>query len=357
MIYRHCCSLLRGGMTTILALLAMITWLGVSRGALAQSGTGAFVSVSKQVWAGNLRAGGTVTYILLIANTGTGDQADNPGNEFTDVLPSLQLTLVSATASAGSIVADVSSNTVTWNGPVPAGTSVALMINATIKPGTAGQTVTNQGMYAFDADGDGTNESTGLTVAFGGGPTVFVVQPSLPLISATKHIVGGDLAAGGTVIYAITLINSGLGVQPDNPGDEFSDLLPAGLTVGAPSADSGTVSASGVNPVTWNGTIQPNSSVTITIPALIATNASGTIANQGTINFDADANGSNESTILTDDPSQPGTADATTFEVVVAAPAAPPATPLPAMSYLMLALLAALLMASAALRMPRAKRR
>ena len=71
---------------------------------------------------GNLIASGNVTYTVVLSNTGNGAQADNPGNEFTDVLPA-GLTLISATATSGTALATVASNTATWNGSIAAGGS------------------------------------------------------------------------------------------------------------------------------------------------------------------------------------------------------------------------------------------
>jgi uncharacterized repeat protein (TIGR01451 family) len=103
-----------------------------------------------------------VTYTIVLHNTSSFDQKDNPGNELTDVL-STQLTLVSATAPAGTATANVPSNTVTWNGGIVAGGSVTITITATINVGTAGQTISNQASIAFDADGNGTNEAAAKT--------------------------------------------------------------------------------------------------------------------------------------------------------------------------------------------------
>ena len=302
--------------------------------ACAQSGNGAFLTASKQVFGGNLQAGGTVSYILLIANQGMHDQADNPGDEFTDVLPS-ELTLMTASVSSGNVVADVANNTVHWNGAIAAGASIAMTINANIKAGTAGQTITNQGTYNYDADGNGTNESTGSTVAFGGGPTVFVVKPPAPVISGAKQVVGGNQRAGGSVVYAIVLANSGLGDQLDNPGDEFTDTLPTGLTIANSSASSGAVVVTGANSISWNGAIAAGSSVTLIIEAAIVNGTMGLISNQGQINFDSDGNGTNDTVVLTDDPMLPGNTDPTVFAIQVA----PVATPIPALSRLAAALL------------------
>jgi len=99
-------------------------------------------------------------------------------------------------------------------------------------------------------------------------------------------------------------------------GNEFTDTLPAQLTVGTPTASSGTVSGAGVNPVTWNGTIPPGGTVTITIPATVAPATVGqTVSNQGTVSFDANRDFSNDTTGPTNDPATAPPADPTQFVV------------------------------------------
>jgi uncharacterized repeat protein (TIGR01451 family) len=150
---------------------------------------GAAVTGTKTVSAGPYTVGGTITYTVTLTNSGTGAQADNPGNEFTDVLPAT-LALVSATATSGTAVATTGTNTVTWNGAIPASGSVTITITATILPAATGQTVSNQGTIAFDGDGNGTNESTAQTddpsVAGAANPTSIVVggpAPAIPTLS------------------------------------------------------------------------------------------------------------------------------------------------------------------------------
>jgi len=278
---------------------------------------------------GTFSVGGTVTYTVVLSNSAAFAQQDNPGNELTDVLPA-QLTLVSASATSGTAVATVGTNTVTWNGVVPALGSVTVTITATINAGTELQTISNQGSFAFDADGNGTNESSGSTdnPAVGGAndTTSFVVTSAATIGAATKTV-AGNTSAGGTVTYTITIPNTSGSAQLDNPGDEFTDVLPAQLTLLSATASSGTAVATlGTNTVTWNGSIAANSSVTITIQAriLAGTAIGATITNQGTVLFDADGNGTNESTVLTDDPAVGGANDPTTFAVTYAIPALSP---------------------------------
>jgi uncharacterized repeat protein (TIGR01451 family) len=271
--------------------------------------------------AGTFQVGGTITYTVVLTNSGSGAQADNPGNEFTDVLPS-GLALVSATADSGTAVATVGTNTVTWNGAIaPAGGTVTITITATVKPGAGGTTISNQGMFAFDADVNGTNESTGVTDDPGTGaandPTAFGVAPA-PFVTGTKTVAGNP-QEGSTLTYTVVLTNSGGVAQGDNPGNEFTDVLPAGLTLVSATATSGTAVANiGTNTVTWNGAIAANSSVTITITATINAGTAGqTISNQGTFSFDSDGNGTNDTSGVTDDPATAAAGDPTAVTINV----------------------------------------
>jgi uncharacterized repeat protein (TIGR01451 family) len=270
--------------------------------------------------AGSFVVGGTVTYTVTLTNSGTGVQADNSGSELTDVLPA-SLTLVSATATSGTAVATIGTNTVTWDGSLaPLGGSVTITITATINPGTAGTTISNQGTIRFDANVNGSNESTVLTddptVAGAANPTSFTI-PGPSVITGTKSV-AGSFVSGGAVVYTIVLTNSGVGGQGDNPGNEFVDVLPTQLALTSATATSGAAVATiPSRTVTWNGSIPIGGSVTITINATINAGHEGaTVSNQGSISYDADGNGTNEAASVTDDPTQVGNTDPTTFVVL-----------------------------------------
>jgi uncharacterized repeat protein (TIGR01451 family) len=163
------------------------------------------LQASKTV-AGNFVAGGAITYTVVLQNTGSAAQADNPGNEFTDVLPPT-LTLVSAAADSGTAAANTGTNTVTWNGALPAVIGqVTITINATINSTAAGQTVSNQGQLSFDANADGTNEATGATddptTRTAGDPTSFVVPAVIVQIPTLSTL--------GFVLLALLLLGAGL---------------------------------------------------------------------------------------------------------------------------------------------------
>lgn len=146
-------------------------------------------------------------------------------------------------------------------------------------------------------------------------PAVCDAPPQVVALEAAKTV-AGTFEEGGGITYTIEIENTGTGLQLDNPGDEFTDVLPAGLTPGVPTATGGTVALTG-NTVTWNGSLAGGATVTITIPATINAGTAGqVISNQGSVSFDADRDGSNESSAPTDDPGAGGTADPTTFTVL-----------------------------------------
>ena len=203
---------------------------------------------------GTFEPGSTVTYTITGTNLGVGAQLDNPGNEFTDVLPA-SLTLVSAAATSGTAVATIATNTVTWNGAVPASATVTVTITATIDAGTEGQIISNQGVVAYDADGNGTNESAAFTDDPGVGgpqdPTSFTVPfppvviaptslPTVPVNVMTTQTISATGGNGGP--YTFTVV---------------AGAPPSGVTLSAAGSLSGTPTATG----TFNFTVSANDGV------------------------------------------------------------------------------------------------
>jgi uncharacterized repeat protein (TIGR01451 family) len=194
-----------------------------------QTGTATTTVISPSIMrgvksvSGGSTPGSTLTYLIQLMNDGSSDQQDNPGNEFIDVLSS-DLTLVSASSSAGTATATVGTNTVTWNGVVPALDSVTLTIAATIKPGTTDHTIDNHGTISYDADGNGTNEASVDTNTVG-----FVVgAPTFTADLGVNKVASADtISADSDLTYTLTVTNGG----PDTAtGATLTDTLQGNLT-------------------------------------------------------------------------------------------------------------------------------
>jgi uncharacterized repeat protein (TIGR01451 family) len=257
-------------------------------------------------------AGTNLTYTITVTNAGPSNAASvslsdtlPAGTTFVSLSSPAGWSCTTPTVGAGGTVscsnASLAAGSAVFTLTVQVGASVAngtvISNTATVDPGsqsaTAGTTVTNT---AFQASVTGTMTAS------------------------------GSFATGGSVTYTVVLSNAGPGAQQDNPGAEFTDVLPAGLTLVSAAATSGTAVATvGTNTVTWNGSIPASGSVTITITATVTGSVGSTITNQGTIASDADGNGTNEASGVTDDPGAAGTGNPTAF--VVAAQAVEVAIP------------------------------
>ncbi len=213
---------------------------------------GANISVASKTVSGSFQPGGAVTYTVSFTNTGAGAQTDNPGDEFTDVLPA-SLTLTSASATSGTATVDIPARTVHWNGGIASGASVTLTINASVVPAATG-TVSNQGTVFYDADGNGTNESSRLTddpsTVAALDPTSFNLGQSFYLLAPCRLIDtrgGGALGPGEVRTVTATgrcAIPSGavglaVNVTVVNPGDiAFATLYPGPAGTVRPNAST-----------------------------------------------------------------------------------------------------------------------
>jgi len=161
--------------------IAVALMAGFAADAAAQ---GAFLKAFKFF---NTPTGGTVyetqpvTYLVSVQNIGSGNQADNPGPEVTDQLPS-QVTLVSASATAGTLTVDIPNNQILWNGSLAPSAVVNITIQATVNAGTAGQFASNRASLFFDSDGNGTNENFDIS-----SQALFQILPAT-LLPAMSHI-------------------------------------------------------------------------------------------------------------------------------------------------------------------------
>ncbi|MBI2399377.1 MAG: DUF11 domain-containing protein [Xanthomonadales bacterium] len=280
--------------------------------------------ITKSDGVGTVLNGGVLTYTIVASNAGP---SDAPGTQVTDTFPAALTCSWTCMVSVGGTCGAGGPGNIADTANIPAGGNATYTATCTVTGGAPGMLLSNTATVANAGvtDPDGANNAATDTTT--------VLAPAA--VTGTKTV-SGSFLVGGNITYTVVLSNTGGVNQADNPGDEFTDTLSAMLTSVAASATSGTATVVG-NTVTWNGAIPAGGSVTITINATILASASGIISNQGTIAFDADGNGGNESTALTDDPATGAAADPTNFGVNV------PPTPVPALNWIGLALLALLL--------------
>jgi uncharacterized repeat protein (TIGR01451 family) len=234
---------------------------------------------------GSFTAGGTVIYTVVISNSSAAAQLDNAGDEFKDVLPP-ELSLVTATATSGSAVADIATRTVTWNGGIAAGGTVTITI-AAINNGF--WIISNQATMKYDADGDGTNEASCLTddpgVAGLQDPTTFTGQCGPTLVTNNNDSGAGSLRTiingacpGSTISFDMSQVTSPIMLTSDEL------LINKNLTIEGPGANLLTVMRSSAVGI-------PNFRIFEIAYARITVNISGlTIAN-GLTQFDASGGG------------------------------------------------------------------
>jgi len=255
----------------------------------------------------NASPGQATTYTLVASNSGpTAATGASVSDTFPAAYTGVTWTCVGAgggtctAAGAGNIADTVN---------LPAGGTVTYTVSGTISGaflGTLSNTATVAVPGGFTDPTPGNNSANDTTTV-----------ASAAAVTATKSVISSPpYEPGDSIFYNIVLTNNGSGTQLDNPGDEFTDTLPAGLTLVTATATSGTIGTVG-NTVTWNGSIAASGGFfSISIEATIDAGTNGqTISNQGLFNFDADGNGTNESSGTTDDPNVPGGADPTDITV------------------------------------------
>lgn len=273
--------------------------------------TQADLSLTKTDGVTTVAPGQTLNYVIVASNAGP--QATAGGDSVNDTFPveCSSVTWTCGGTGGGTCTAAGSGNladainlpvgaTVTYSAACVVGVATP---NATVISNTASVAI---GGSVVDPN-PGNNSATDTTTVAG-----------TPDITGTK-VATGSFVPGGAIAYTIVLNNVGASAQNDNPGNEFDDVLPTGISYVSSTASTGTITfAAGT--VSWNGSIAAGGSVTLTINATINSNASGNIVNQGTIHFDADANGSNETNRVTDNPAVAGAVDPTGFTVITSVP-------------------------------------
>jgi len=241
---------------------------------------GALVSATKTV-SGTFAPGGAITYTITLRNDGGAAQPDVAGSdELSDVLPS-SLTLVSASASSGTATATVATNTVAWNGSIGSGLFVTVVIQATVKVTTPGGTVvSNQGTVRYDADANGTNESSAPTddpfrpgasdaTVFDVGVAFYTLTPCR--LVDTRGAEGPAIGAGAARVFVLA---GECGLPASAKAVSLNVTVVAGTTPGNVVVYPGNLAAPLASTLNFTaGLTRANNAI-----VGLATNGSGTVA-------------------------------------------------------------------------------
>ncbi|DAB40122.1 MAG TPA: hypothetical protein CFH81_07925 [Sulfurovum sp. UBA12169] len=204
--------------------------------------------------------GDTIVYTINIANNGADTATDI---NVTDMLPSGTV-YVSSSASAGSY----DSTTHVWSIPTLAGGAEAeLNITATISADQAGNTISNEACAVSDQNSTPVCDDVNLTVR----QAILEIEK----VASTPFPAEGD-----SVIYAITLTNTGDGNATDI---NITDELPDGVAYNDYNGTDWTCSGDPLS-CTYSGILEPGDSATVEINVTIVAGVAGeTITNTACI--------------------------------------------------------------------------
>jgi uncharacterized repeat protein (TIGR01451 family) len=227
--------------------------------------------------------GQAMAYVITVRNNGP---SDVPGATVTDSLPNALLGPHCVGANRLDCTFLVNNLNIAV-GPLPVGGEASYRIEGQLTSqciSTLSNTATVSPAPSCIVDPDLSNNTATDTA-------------TIPTTSGVSiHCSGpSDAFEGDFVTFTYVLSNGGPNAQAANPGAEFTDTLPAGLTLVTATASSGAVMIA-ANTVTWNGSIPVCGTVTIYVQATVNAGTAGmTLCNQGNIFFDANGDGINES--------------------------------------------------------------
>jgi uncharacterized repeat protein (TIGR01451 family) len=240
-----------------------------------------FATSSKSASASQVTAGSTVTYTIVVRNTGL---PFYDTVRVTDTLPA-GLSYVAGSLAATSGVIDASgAPTLKWSGTM------------SITP-TSIVTITFRALVAAEANSIVTNTATidpVLNPPLTRSATITVTPSGPNLTGSTKQVSTGSARWNDVLTYTIVLRNSG---EPfthvlRNSGEPFTqtvrvtDTVPGGLNylTGSFAATSGTPDASSVPILKWSGVMSATPVITLTYAVTVATTSTTLVSNTALIN-------------------------------------------------------------------------
>ena len=228
------------------------------------------LAVTKVVDDATPSEGQLITYTIQVVNNGA---AVATGVQLTDLWPADLLSPSATTGGDAASTYDTGTGIWTITENILTGKKATLEIDATVGPGTSGDTITNEiSVTALNEnDPDPTNDTASVDITV-----------NKPDILVTKTVNDTTPDVGDTVTFTVKAKNVGT-ADARATGLVVTDLLPAGLTYTGHTAPAGTTYTSGTGE--WNiGTLLDNVERTLTITATVDPGTSGfTLVNTASV--------------------------------------------------------------------------
>lgn len=220
---------------------------------------------------GVVRIGDTVTYTVLIENTGEGDFTSlfpaEVWDDLTGVLDDATLDALPVATPVGGTLTRIDDR-IRWSGALIAGGSLELEYSVTIT--AAGDQFVHN--VAFGPDLPGGTPSTPTSCA---ADACAETELDLPGFLIEKSASAGVAVPHDVVSYTVVYTNTGLVDVPDATfADDLSDVLDDAVLTTAVSATSGSVSVTSTE-FTWTGALAAGASVTVTYEVTVTAPLTG----------------------------------------------------------------------------------
>ncbi|MGF0118622.1 DUF7507 domain-containing protein [Promicromonospora sp. Marseille-Q5078] len=228
---------------------------------------------------GAVTAGDTVTYTIVVTNTGTADYTEDDPASFTDVLNDVvddSRYNDDETASAGEVSYDDDLEWLTWSGPLPAGESATVTYSVSVEdsPGDYGtHELANvvlgpeESNCPVEMPSGGGGASVGVSTAVPQMPPGCQVIIPIRSFAVTKTVDVEQAGPGDVVTYTVTVTSTGKAPYTDDVpagfSDDLSDVLDDATPDGLPTASAGELGYT--EPVLqWRGPLEVDGTVTVT---------------------------------------------------------------------------------------------